>query len=195
MGVEKEARAMTVGIVTEAHCQAGVVTWQNRRQLLPKFWARDTVRRAAVEPASPEGLNLDMTRGVMMVGYMVDMTDAKYVGRTVEAWSRTIREGDMIPAGGLNHIADTDPNVTTAIISQGFDLRSGEAWTALASFGINEHAEPVWHRQSEPAVVGDFEIFVKAVQGFVAQTRAKHSIVDMQAFIEHCGWRLVLYDG
>lgn len=185
---------MKIGVVTEAHCQAGVVTWQNHRQLLPKFWVRGEHRRAAVEPAGPVGLELDAIRGVMMVGFMCDMTQARWIGRTVEAWSRTIREGDMIPATGLHEIADTDPTVTTAIISQGFDLQTGEGWTALASFSINEHAQPVWSRQSEPAIVGDFEVFARSVQGFVSEERPPHSMTDMQAFIDLCNWRLAVYD-
>jgi hypothetical protein len=188
--VEKAIQPVNVGIITEAHCRAGIRTYEVIGSLAPTFWAQGTNTRTIAVPINQNGMMLDVIRGVMMMGYMADLSSARLIGRTAEAWSRVQRDGDMFPVEGLASIAETDPEVRTAIIAQGFDLLTGQSHLAMASFDLDDNAQQIWRRTSDEGPTGQFDVFAASVRTFLHQPRTKLSTAEIVEFIDGCGWSL-----
>lgn len=185
----------SVGVITEAHCRAGIRTYEAIGSLVPTFWTQGSTTRAIAVPCTQDGMILDVIRGVMMMGYMSDLASARFIGRTAEAWSRVHKDGDMLPVEGLASIAETDPDVKTAIIAQGYDLITGGSHLAMASFDLDDDAQPVWRRTSDDGPTGQFDVFASSVRTFVAQPRQRFSASEIAEFVEGCGWSLtVIHD-
>jgi hypothetical protein len=190
--VEKAIQPVNVGMITEAHCRAGIRTYEQLGSLVPTFWAQGTNTRTVAVPTTQDGMMLDTIRGVMMMGYMSDLSSARFIGRTAEAWSRVHRDGDMFPVEGLASIAETDPEVRTAIIAQGYDLITGGSHLAMASFDLDHNAQPIWRRTSDDGPTGQFDVFASSVRTFVGQPRQRFSASEIAEFVEGCGWALTL---
>jgi len=190
MDMAKAAPAVNINLITAAHCSAGIMTLQQCSMVTPKFWAQSETRRAIAEPASEYGMQLDTSHGVVLIGFLVDIAQARWFGRTAEAWIKNFRDGDQFDTGSLGAMADIDPEIRTAIISQGVDMLTGEQCTTTAAFDLDDVGSPVWHRYSHADLGGGFEIVAEAVIGFVRASRPKRSVADMEQFIEACGWRV-----
>jgi hypothetical protein len=193
--VEKAIQPVNVGMITEAHCRAGIRTYEQLGSLVPTFWAQGTNTRTVAVPITQDGMMLDVVRGVMMMAYMSDISSAKFIGRTAEAWSRVHKDGDMLPVEGLASIAETDPEVRTAIIAQGFDVLTGQSHLAMASFDLDDDAQPIWRRTSDEGPTGQFDVFAASVRTFLHKPRTKFSTAEIVEFIDGCGWSLsVIHD-
>jgi hypothetical protein len=194
MELAKATPAMNLELVTDLHCRAGRTTYEAGGYLVPKFWAQGTQARAVATPVTMQGMDLDISRGVVMFVYLLDLTEGRFFGRTAEAWSKTHHDGDQVPANGLASIADTDPAVRTAIVSQGCDLRTGEAHTTMMAFDLDDDAQPIWSHISTPGPTGQFDVVTRAVTAFHASPRRRLSAHEIDVFVDHCGWRLLIID-
>ena len=194
MGVEEAVRAMNVQIITETHCSAGIVTHSQDGHLIPKFWAQSATKRAIAQPATPEGLDLGASVGIVMFGLMMELTDGRWFGRTAEAWVRSFRDGDQFPVEGLASIAETDPEVHTAIVAQGFDMQTSETHTALATFTLDNDGRPLWHRNSERNPGDQFLTLAVAVQQYLSMPRLGYSLEEIDLFVTECGWAMQVFD-
>jgi hypothetical protein len=191
MGVAKAAR-MNIETITETHCGSGVVAFDRFGHLLPKFWAQSATTRAIAEPTCREGLEISAAHGIRMLGSMCDLVDGRFIGRTVEAWVRTFADGEQIPIEGLGSIAETDPEVRTSIIAQGFDLLTMDTHTALATFDLDEHGQAMWIRTSDSSVPQQFRNLAWSVSARQLAPRPQPVRAAIEAFIADCGWRMIV---
>lgn len=184
---------MNIGLITEAHCAAGIKAFDTFGHLLPKFWVQSHKQRLLAEPAREEGLEMSSGNGVQMLSMMCDVIGGKYIGRTVEAWMRQFGDGDQIPVEGLASIAETDPEVRTSIIAQGFDLATSTSHTACATFDLQPDATPIWSRFSDASTSGQFDLVAWAVVARQLCLRDLLQLADLEAFADRCGWRLSIF--
>lgn len=195
MGVAKAASTMNVELITAAHCEAGTVTYDLQGRVLPKFWAQSSHRRVIASPINKQGMALDTTRGVMVIAFIAEVANARWIGRTAEAWMKTHQDGDQFPATGLGQLADIDPEIRTAVIAQGMDLLTTETHTAIAMFDLDDNGRQVWRRSTHTDLGGQFSMIANAVRMFLVGSRPTHTEEEMIEFVHQCGWHVQIIDG
>lgn len=93
----------------------------------------------------------------------------------------------------MAQLADFDPEVKTAIVTQGYDLVTGRGRTSLRTFMLDEHAQVVWQPRHENGELDSWFRFCEVVQRMHAMSHEQLTMEQTQAFAESCGWRLAVF--
>lgn len=187
---------MTLDEICEWHCRAGIRTWTEYGALLPKVWADGPKRRAIAEPAGPDGLEINAATLVVLMTRVALLADARFLGRSAEAWARTLEPGDEIPeTGDLDRDAEIDPRIRTSIVSEGIDLEAVEVAATAGYLGLSDSGHPQWTIEPAGMIGTSFLQIMLAAHNLLDQGwRVDDDVDEMLAWIEDREWRVQIFD-
>lgn len=181
---------LDVEIIAEAHCRTGIKVWQQHGSLVPKLWTSSVDQRLTAEPIGPDGLDITLASLVVLLTRLAQIGKADMIGRTGEAWMRSLEPGDEIPEhGDLGRVADFDPAVRTSIVTEALDLRTGEMVAFAAGLDLDENGAPTWTVEPAGLIGSSFAQALYAARSLVLQGwRADDDLSTMENFVEDCDW-------
>jgi len=131
---------MCEGLLDEA-----VVMWERDGAVMTTSFAIGHARSVFAQPKNEIGLAIGNHERVELVAMLASTVGAVVVGRIDESYMAIVDAGaPPLAKGDLERMAESDPNIHTAIVVQATDTASGEALVAIAVLAVDDGGLPQW---------------------------------------------------
>jgi hypothetical protein len=129
----------------ESLLDEAVVMWERDGAVMTTSFAIGHARSVFAQPKNEVGLAISDYQRVELVAMLASTVGAVVVGRIDESYIAVVDAGaPPLAKGDLERMAETDPNINTAIVVQATDTASGEALVAVAVLTVDDNGLPQW---------------------------------------------------
>ena len=125
-------------------CMTAADQWKIDGAIIPTLWAIGDKRIIFAQPKNSDAWQNDNEQ-MAVHALMRSIVCADLIGVIAEAWVRQQEPNNPVPKkGDLEAIADTDPNVRTAIIVHGWDVKAKRSHSHMARLDLDTEGVPMW---------------------------------------------------
>lgn len=177
-----------IEVICRAYTETATEIWAERGRINPSLWALGRNRFVLAKPVPSKAYN-DIRFRTVLHSMMAQAVEATVLGMTDETWVQQRPVGATIPRhGDLAALAETDPTVHTAIISQAVDTSSLNGFLAMARLELDDNGGICWHYQTSDRLEGAMADALHYAAGYVGEDLDRAALDN---YAEAMGWRLL----
>lgn len=144
--------------------------WERDGAVMTTSFAIGHSRSAFAQPKNEQGLNIENDHRTQLLALLASTVGAVVVGRIDESYIAKVKaDTPPLTKGDLEKMADSDPNIHTAIVVQATDVATREPLVAVAVLTVDEDGLPSW----------DYELYSDAEGQFVQDANDAIAISDL----------------
>lgn len=190
MSAPQELDQLMTGLLDNA-----IAIWKRDKMVSTISWAMGDKASAFAQPVDREGWDVPYETRAGLHALVAACVDARIIGRIDETWTR-IMSTDETPLvrGELQEMADTDPDVKTALCVQAYDLLSGNSYLHMAHLELDDNGSDRWVRtkvdEAEGRIVGGSELTARAIPILTDGEELTPDVVEQ--FLNALHWTMVV---
>jgi len=172
-----------------------IAVWKREKMVTTISWAVGDKASAFAQPIDQEGWNVPYETRAGLHALVAACVDARVIGRIDESWTR-MRDADETPLlhGELQEMADTDPDVKTALCVQAYDLLTGNSYLHMAHLDLCEDGSDRWVRtyadEPEGRIIGGSQLTARAIPIITDGVDLTPDVVEQ--FLNALHWTMVV---
>lgn len=169
--------------------------WQRDKMVATCSWALGAKASAFAQPFDHEGWTISLETRAGLHALVAACVDAQVIGRIDETWTKMMSPDETpLVHGELQDMADTDPDVKTALCVQAYDLLSGRSYLHMAHLDLFEDGSDHWVRtyadEPEGRIVGGSELTARAIPILTQDVDLTPDVVEQ--FLNALHWTMVV---
>jgi hypothetical protein len=158
-------------------------------------WAVGDKNSAFAQPIDRDGWDVSYEARAGLHALVAACVDARVIGRIDETWTRVMSTDETpLVHGELQEMADTDPDVKTALCVQAYDLLSGNSYLHMAHLELDEDGSDRWVRthadEPEGRIVGGSHLTARAIPILTDGVDLTPDVVEQ--FLNALHWTMVV---
>lgn len=118
--------------------------WGRLGCLFPTVWSIGPETTAFAIPFEDSATRIDSEEMIDLHAGLSAELDARFVGTLAEIWTRSGTADEELDSGGLARESETNPEVKTGILVQGFDLFERISGLVLTTLNLDRRGLPFW---------------------------------------------------
>ena len=182
--------AATLDTVVGAVLDQCTARWERTNDLPPLLWAIGRERSIFAQPFDAIGLNLDRRALIGLHSVLSHHVGGVFLGRADEAFTHLRDDTEVIDAGDLSRLADTDPTITRAICVEGLDTTTDDTRLHVARFILDDDGYPTWST-SEGVAEGELSQWNRLAAEAAGLLTHSMNDGDLQRFAFSVHWSVV----
>lgn len=172
-----------------------IAIWRRDKMVATCSWAVGDKASAFAQPFDREGWDVSYETRAGLHALVAGCVNARVIGRIDETWTKMMSTDETpLVHGELQDMADTDPDVKTALCVQAYDLLSGKSYLHMAHLDLYDDGTDRWVRtyadEPEGRIVGGNQLAARAIP--ILTDGADLTPDDVEQFLNALHWTMVV---
>lgn len=169
-----------------------VVMWHRDGAVMQTLFAIGNARSMFAQPVSELGFAQSDEAKSGLHALLAGHCNAHTVGRIDEVfYAEHYGKGADLEPGDLSRLAETDPNIRTAITINAYSKRNGgQRHSVVAVFGVGKDARPMWRVTADDDYCGDWDDWFTDVFDIARHIRQPLTDAQLSEEVEAMHWAL-----
>lgn len=190
MTAPRELDLLMTGLLDNA-----IDIWRRDKMVATCSWAVGERASAFAQPFDRDGWDVSFETRAGLHALVAACVGARVIGRIDETWTKMMATTETpLVHGQLEELADTDPEVKTALCVQAYDLLTGRSYLHMAHLELYDDGADHWVRtyadEPDGRIVGGSQLTARAIPILSDGNDLTPDVVE--SFLNALHWTMVV---